>query len=47
MRVQVNQEGLKIISTHQHQHLVYADDVNIMAGRVHTIKGGNNFGSRY
>jgi len=32
-RVQVNQEGLKL-----NQTLVYADDVNILSGSVHTIK---------
>ena len=36
-RVQVNQDGLKLNGTHQ--FLVYADDVNIMGGRVHTVKG--------
>ena len=32
--VQVNQDGLKLNSTHQ--HVVYADDVNILGGSVHT-----------
>jgi hypothetical protein len=35
-RVQVNQDGLKINGTHQ--SLVYADDVNILGGSVHTVK---------
>ena len=35
-RAQVNQDGLQIISTHQ--LLVYANDVNILGGSVHTIK---------
>ena len=34
-RVQVNQDGLKLSGTHQ--LLVYADDVNILVGSVHTI----------
>ena len=36
MKVQVNQDGLKLKGTHQ--LLVYADDVNILGGSVHTIK---------
>jgi len=35
-RVKVNQDGLKLNGTHQ--LLVYADDVNIMGGSVHTVK---------
>ena len=35
-RVRVNQDSLKLNGTHQ--LLVYTDDVNILGGRVHTIK---------
>jgi hypothetical protein len=35
-RVQVNQDGLKLNGTHQ--LLLYADDVNILGGSVHTAK---------
>ena len=35
-RVQVNQDGMKSNGTHQ--LLVYADDVNISGGSIHTIK---------
>jgi len=35
-RVQVNQDDLKLNGTHQ--LLVYADDVNILGGSVHTVK---------
>ena len=34
--VQVNQEDLILNGTHQ--LLVYADDVNILGGSVHTVK---------
>jgi len=34
--VQVNQDGLKLNGTHQ--LLVYADDVSILGGCVHTVK---------
>ena len=36
MRVQVNQDGLKLNGTYQ--LLIYADDVNILGGKVHNIK---------
>ena len=35
-RVQVIQDSLKLIGTHQ--YLVYSDDVNILGGTVYTIK---------
>jgi len=35
-RVQVNRDGLKLNGTHQ--LLAYADDVNILAGSMHTVK---------
>ena len=35
-RIQVNQDGLKLNGTHQ--LLVYADDVNILRGSIHTVK---------
>jgi hypothetical protein len=35
-RVHANQEGLKLDGTHQ--LLVYADDVNILGGSIHSIK---------
>jgi hypothetical protein len=34
--VQVNQDGLQLNGTHQ--LLVYADGVNILGGRIHTIR---------
>ena len=34
-RVQVNQDGLKLNGTHQ--LLLYADDVNILEGSIHTV----------
>jgi hypothetical protein len=36
MRVLVNQDGLKLNG--EHQILVYADDVNILEGNVHTTR---------
>jgi hypothetical protein len=35
-RVRVNQDGLTLNGTHQ--LLIYADDVNILGGIVHTVK---------
>jgi hypothetical protein len=35
-RVQVNQDGLKLNGTHQ--LFVFADDVNILGGSIHTLK---------
>jgi retron-type reverse transcriptase len=35
-RVQVNQDGLNLNG--KHQLLVYADDVNILEGSVHSVK---------
>ena len=35
-RVQVNRDGLKLNGTHQ--LLVYASDVNILGGSVHTVE---------
>jgi len=35
-KVQVNQDGMKLNGTHQ--LLVYADDVNILRGSIHTVK---------
>ena len=34
--VQIKQEGLKLNGTHQ--FVVYADDVHILGGSIHTIK---------
>jgi hypothetical protein len=34
-RVQVNQDGLKL--NRSYQHLVYADNVNILGGSVHAV----------
>jgi len=42
-RVQVNQGGLKLNDTRQ--LLVYADDVNILGGSLHTIKKRRNISS--
>jgi hypothetical protein len=36
MRVQVNQDGLKLNGTHL--FVFYADDVNILGRSVHTVK---------
>ena len=36
-RVQVNHDGLQLYGTHQ-LLLVYADDVNMSGGSIHTIK---------
>ena len=41
-RAQVNQDGLKLNVTHQ--LLVYADDVNILGGSVHTYYIHRSFG---
>jgi hypothetical protein len=35
-KVQANKEGLKLNGTHQ--LLVYADDVNMLSGSIHTIR---------
>jgi hypothetical protein len=43
--VQINQDGLKLNGTHQ--LLVYADDINILGGSVHTLKKHTSFVSRY
>jgi len=47
MRVQVNQDGLKLSGTHR--LLVYVDDVNVLSGSVHNIKKNTEallFGSK-
>jgi len=36
-RVQVNKDGLKFYGIYN-KHLVYADDINVLGGSVHTIK---------
>jgi len=36
-RIQVNQDGLKLNGTHQ--LLANADDVHILGGNIHTLKG--------
>ena len=35
MKVQVNQEGFKLVGTHQ--HLVYADDINLLRENIHIL----------
>jgi hypothetical protein len=35
-KVETNKEGLKLNGTHQ--PLVYADDINILGGSIHTIR---------
>jgi hypothetical protein len=40
-RVQVNKDGLKLHGTHQ--LFVYADDVSILGGSIHTIKKNTEF----
>jgi len=35
-RIQVDKDGLKLNGTHQ--LLVYADDVNVLGGSLHTVK---------
>jgi hypothetical protein len=40
---QVNQDGLKLNGTHQ--LMVYADDVTVLDGSVHTIKKNRRFSS--
>ena len=40
-RAEVNQDGLKLNGTHQ--ILVYADDVNILGGNIHSTKRNKVF----
>ena len=40
IRVQVNQDGLKLSGTHQ--LLAYVDDVNILGGSVDTVKNAES-----
>ena len=42
-RVQVNREGLKLNGTHL--FVFYVDGVNILGGRVHTVKGNRSLSS--
>jgi hypothetical protein len=40
-KVQANQDGLQLNGTHQ--LLVYADDVNVLGGSVHTVTTNSKF----